>query len=245
MRTTGVFAVIHLAGTALLLWLGYTWLGLGEGRAMALAGSFAVGLGFLCLTCWLYGTAFPFFAERRLSAFGTTLRRLPALVAAAIVLLVIYALLARLAAYTVQNLGFHMASWMTLNFRTPVRPYTVQHVFRSIFWAVGWIVLPLLGLPMIAAIAMRGWRGFAAIGAGCCRRLYWIKAPLLVLVAVWIPWKLLEWVPHMKSFRMEMVSFVARAAVAYLLFVAGWLALAFVTSGGSPVRTQPTTVPSP
>jgi hypothetical protein len=246
MRATGIYAAIHLAGTAALLWLGYTWLGLGEGRALALVESFAVGLAFLCLTCWLYGAAFPFFAKRRISAaFGIALRTLPALIAAAILMVALYWVVGWLGAYLVQHLGFHMASWMTLNFRRPVRPYTVQHTIETIFWVIRWIVLPLLLLPMVAAIALRGWRGFSAIGAGCCRRLYWLKAPILVLMAVWVPCKLLTWVPHMKSFPMEMTSFVARVAAAYLLFVAGWLALAFVTSGGSPVRTQPSTVPSP
>jgi len=245
MRTTGTFAAIHLAGTAALLWLGYSWLGMGEARATALAFSFAVALLFLCLTCWLYGAAFPFFAGRRVGpAFGTALRGLPALVAAAIALLVLYALVGWLADVT-SGAGFKLASWMTLNFRKPVRPYTVQHVFDVIFWIVRWMVLPLLMLPMVAAIALRGWRGFAAIGAGCCRRLYWLKAPLLVLIGLWIPLKILGWVPHMKSFPMEMTSFVLRVGVAYLLFVAGWLALAFVTSAGNPVRTQPSTVPSP
>jgi len=245
MRTTGLFAAIHLAGTAFLLWLGYTWLGLGESRAGALAGSVAVALAFLCLACWLYGAAFPFFAKRHIpTAFRMALRRLPELLAAALALLIIYALLARLAD-AVNTPGFKLASWLTLKLRKPVRPAAVQHFFQAIVWAIRWIVLPLLVLPMIAAITVRGWRGFAAIGEGWRRGLYWLKTPVLVLIALWVPWKLLGWVPHMKSFGMEMASFIARAGAAYLLFVAGWLALAFVTSADRPVRTQRSTVPSP
>jgi hypothetical protein len=245
MRTTGVFAAIHLAGTALLLWLGYTWLGLGESRGTALAGSFAVALAFVCLTCWLYGAAFPFFAERRIAAaFGAALRRLPALIAAALAVLVVYAVLAWLAG-ALNGPGFKLASWLTMTLRKPVRPNTVQRVMRSIFWVIRWMVLPLLFLPMLAAIASRGWRGFRAVGGGMWRRLYWVKVPVLVVLAVWVPLKLLGWVPQVKGFRLEMTSFVARVGLAYLLFVAGWLALAFVTSAGKPVRTQPSTVPSP
>ena len=245
MRATGIFAAIHLAGTALLLWLGYTWLGMGEARAGALAGSFAVALAFLLLTCWLYGASFPFFETRRIpSAFGTALRKLPALIAAAIAVLVIYALLARLE-NALSNPGFKLASWLTMKLRKPVRPYAVAHDIRAIFWVLRWIVLPILLAPMAAAIATTGWRGFRAIGRGVWRRFNWLKIPVLVLAGLWVPLKMLAWAPHMKTFRMEMASFVARAGVAYLLFIAGWLLLAFAMSAGRPVRTQPSTVPSP
>jgi len=245
MRAVGIFGAIHLVGTALLMWLGYTWLGLGESRAGALLGSFVVALLFLLLVCWLYGASFRFFDERRVAgAFRVTLGRVPALAVAVLLGLFVYWLVVLLVA-AADGKALPVASWLTLQLRKPVRPYTVRHVFEAVFWAIEWIVLPLLLLPMLAAISARGFRGFGSIGAGWHRRLYWLKTPVLVLLAIWVPLKLLAWAPHMKTFRMEMASFVARAAVAYLLFVAGWLALAFVTPAGKPVRTQPSTVPSP
>lgn len=232
MRSTGLFAGIHLAGNAFLLWLGYTWLGLGESRAGALMGSMTVALAMVCMACWLHGASFPFFAERRVgAAFGAALRRLPALIAASIAVLVVYVLLSRLADAMDQP-GFTLASWLTLKLRKPVRPATVQRVFQAVFFVIRWVVLPVLMLPMVSAIASRGWRGFAGIGGRCRSLLYWVEAPVLLLLAVWVPMKLIAWVPHVKSFHMEMTSFVVRAAAAYLLFVVGWLALASVTAGG-------------
>ena len=72
------------------------------------------------------------------------------------------------------------------------------------------------------------------LSAGGCRvrASTGLKCPLLLLCALWVPFRLLDWVPHMGSFAMEMVSFVVRLLVAYLLFVAAWLLLAFFTSGG-------------
>jgi len=58
MRSTGLFAGIHLAGNALLLWLGYIWLGMGESRSGALVESLAMAVLLVCLTCWLYGASF-------------------------------------------------------------------------------------------------------------------------------------------------------------------------------------------
>jgi hypothetical protein len=119
--------------------------------------------------------------------------------------------------------GFRLASWLTLKLRKPVKPETVQGIFHAVFWALRWIVVPALTLPVVSAIASRGaaWRRTL---------LYWIEAPVLLLIALWVPLKLVDWVPHMKSFSGEMTSFVIRAAVAYVLFVAGWLALAYVTA---------------
>jgi hypothetical protein len=238
MRSTGLWAGIHLAGNALLLWLGYYWLGLGESRSGALLWSLLVAALLVGLTCWLYGASLAFFAERRVrGAFATALRHLPPLVAAAIALLVIYWLLARLTD-AMDGPGFRLASWLTLKLRKPVKPATVQAVFHAIFWVVRWVVVPVLLLPMVSAIVSRGWAGFRAIAARRRTWLYWLEAPALLLIALCVPLRLLAWTPHMKSFSGEMASFVVRAAVAYLLFVASWLVLAFVTAGGKPRLTR-------
>jgi hypothetical protein len=223
MRSTGLFAGIHLAGNGLLLWLGYYWLGLGESRAGALLWSLLVAALLVSLTCWLYGASFAYFAERRIwLAFATALRRLALLVAAALALVVVYWLLGWIRD-AMDGPGFRLASWLTLKLRKPVKPETVQGIFHAVFWALRWIVVPALTLPVVSAIASRGaaWRRTL---------LYWIEAPVLLLIALWVPLKLVDWVPHMKSFSGEMTSFVIRAAVAYVLFVAGWLALAYVTA---------------
>ncbi|HMD71052.1 MAG TPA: hypothetical protein VKF41_06890 [Bryobacteraceae bacterium] len=230
MRSTGLFAGIHLAGNALLLWLGYYWLGLGEARAGALLWSLAVAALVVCGACWLYGAGFAFFVQHRIgAAFRAALRRLAPLVAAAIGVVVVYALLMQ-TRDAMDNPGFRLASWLTLHLRRPVKPATVQAVFHGVFWVLRWIVAPVLILPIGPAIVSRGWAGFGAVASRCRVWLYWLEAPALLLAAVWAPLKLVGWAPHMSSFGGEMTSFVVRAAVAYLLFAAGWLGLAFVTA---------------
>src|SRR5580704_6744908 len=108
-----------------------------------------------------------------------------------------------------------------------------------------WVVLPVVLLPMLSAISTRGWPGFKAAGAGARKWWYWFTAPLLLLGAAWVPLKLLGWTPHSEKFALEMTSFVLRAALAYLLFGAAWLALAFATSAGKPRLTQSSTAVSP
>jgi hypothetical protein len=163
MRSTSLFAGIHLAGNALLLWLGYYWLGLGESRAGALLWSLAVAAVVGCGACWLYGAGFAFFAGRRVgAAFLAALRNLAPLVVAAIVVVVVYALLAR-ARDAMDNPGFRLASWLTLTLRKPVKPATVQAIFHAVFWVLRWVVVPVLILPVGPAIVSRGWAGFGAV----------------------------------------------------------------------------------
>lgn len=248
MGSLQLMTLLHLVANALLLWLGYYWLGVGESRASMLAWSACVAVLIVGLGCWAYGAALVYFQEqekrRTITAWRTALRNLLPLAIAAIMVGMIYWLLARWADYSTKP-AFQIASYLTLKFRTPVRPTSVAGVFNVLLWVVRWGVLPALLLPMVSVIAARGWGGFRAIGAHAHRWLYWIEVPLLLLSTLWIPLKLLGWVPHVNGFSMETVSFTLRATFAYLLFGASWLVLAFITSGGKPRFTQSSTVASP
>lgn len=248
MRSLRWLTVLHLAANGLLLWLGYYWLGVGESRASMLAWSACVAVLIVVLGCAAYGAALVYFQEpgnlRAITAWRVALGNLLPLALAAMIVALIYWLLNRWEDYSSQP-AFQIASYLTLRFRRPVRPASVALVFNVALWVVRWVVLPVLLLPMMSAIAARGWNGFRGIGAQARRWIYWIEAPVLLLLTLWIPLKLLGWTPHVDSFGMEVVSFTMRSAVAYLLFAGSWLALAFVTSAGKPRLTQSSTVVSP
>jgi hypothetical protein len=244
MKLSVKLALIHALANALLLWLGYYWLGLGEGRASALLWSALVAVALVSLGSWCYGAAFLYFDAPVLAAWRTALRHLLPLAVAAVFLVMLYFALDGFAASR-NSWAATTASWFTLKLRKPVRPAAVLRAIEMVLWLVRWMVLPVLWLPMVAGIAALGWRGFRALGSRWRKPLYWVEAPVLLLMAAWLPLKLLAWVPEIGSFGLQMASFVARAAAAYLLFVAGWLAIAFVTSGGKPRLTQPKTAVSP
>jgi hypothetical protein len=191
--------LLHLIGNALLLWLGYYWLGLGEARASAVAWSAAVALLIVAGACWLHGAAFA-------RGFAPASRHLPWTVFVALVAITAY-------------LALPAGRWWTSIAR--------------------WIVLPALFVPLFAGAAVHGrrlHRGFT---------LRALAGPALVAVGVWVPLRLLAWVPRVSGFTMEMTSFVLRAGVAYLLFVSAWLLLAHLTSGGNPRFTQSRTASLP
>ncbi|HEY1759581.1 MAG TPA: hypothetical protein VGG72_29680 [Bryobacteraceae bacterium] len=241
-------AVVHLLANAVLLGCGYYWLGIGESRSSALAVSALIGLLLVALACSTYGATFAFFsaAERKQvsTAWKIAARNVLPMATAAFGIAVLYWLLAMWQDYS-SDPAFTLASYFTLTFRKPVTPAAVLKVFDWALWLLRWAVLPVLLLPMLAAISTDGWRGFGAIGARARKWWYWLAAPLLLLGVAWIPLKVLGWTPRSGNFAMEVVSFLLRATLAYLLFGAAWLALAFATSAGKPRFTQSNTVVSP
>jgi len=226
---------IHIAGNALVLGLAYYWLGIGESSAATLAWSALLALVILCMACCLHGGTLVFFRadqpRSQFAAFRTVLRHMAPLLAAAILVAAVYWLLAQWAAYSATP-ALRIASWCTLKLRKPIKPATVLRALDLVLALVRWMVVPVFVLPMFSGIAARGWRGAAEFGRHRRRRFYWFAAPLLLLCALAFPWQLIVWIPRVSSFALEMLSFIVRAAVSYLLFIAGCICLASLTSGG-------------
>src|SRR5580658_8410904 len=186
-------ASIHLLSNALLLLLGYYWLGIAESHTTTLVWSFCVALFIAVLGVWTYGASLTHF--RQPAAWRTSLRNVLPLAVALLLLLAVYLLLAKWADYSSQP-AFKIASYLTLKLRKPVRPSSVARVFNTILWLVEWMVLPVLLLPMLSAISASGWRGFTAAGSKPKRWLYWVETPVLLFCAVRLPLLLLHWVPR-------------------------------------------------
>lgn len=236
---------LHVAADALVLWFGYEWLDVAESTRTRLVFSAVYAVVLLALVCWLYGATLIHFREGRGlgECFAIALRNLAPLVTAAILVLILYAVLAWVAGKAGQP-AFTLASWLTLHLRKPVKPATVARIFQAVFWVIRWIVLPVALLPMASGIAIRGWRGFACITWRSSWR-YWIAVPVLLLAGFTLPFVLLRWIPRFDAFAMQFASFSARFLAGYFLFVASVLGLAAVTSRGRPVLSQASTVTEP
>src|ERR1035437_5309605 len=202
--------LLHLVTDALLLWLGYEWLGVGESTRLRLVWSALDARAMLVFFLTGGGPEIN-------GAFRTALRHVPALLAAAILVLVVYGLLAWAAAASGQP-AFRLASWLTLKLRAPVKPATMARIFLGGFWIVRWMALPAALLPMASGIAVRGWRGFRQVRwRGGWR--YWLEVQLLLVAALLLPFVVLGWVPTVSGFTLQVVSLSLRGLAAYLLFV--------------------------
>ena len=57
------FFLLHLVINALLLWVAYEWLGVGESTRLRLLWSALYALAILALACWFHGATLVFFRE--------------------------------------------------------------------------------------------------------------------------------------------------------------------------------------
>ena len=247
-RSLGLFTAVHLAANAAILSGAYVWLGIGETRALTLAESLFVAVLLVLAVSVTYGATFAFFGlgerEEVLPAWKSAARNLLPLASAAVVIALAYWILTLWQDYSSQP-AFKIASFLTVTFRTPIAPGSVGKVLDGLLWAVRWAALPVVFVPMLASIATRGWKGFSSAARGAGLWWLWCATPVLLLGALWAPLAILAWKPHVGGFAMQMVSFTIRAVIAYLIFGAAWLALAFTASAGTPRLTQPSTVATP
>ena len=235
--TARKFVLLHLPANALLLWLGYAWLSMGESSVPRLAGSLLAALAILLMASWLHGATFAAFRRGAVpgvaSAFRTVARHLVPILVVVLAAIAIYGFLAWWSGYSVTPTA-KLASWLTFHFRKPVKPATVLRYFNAVLWMVRWVLLPADILPLFSGVASRGWPGFDEFGWRRYPRLYRLEVPILTLMALWLPFRVINWVPHIEGFTAEMGSFVVRMVVAYLLFVTGALLLAYLTSRDKP-----------
>jgi hypothetical protein len=236
-RSHVLLGASHLAGNALLLWLGYTWLGMTEANGLHLAASALVLLVFGLAALWLHATALAFFGGDNAAA-STALRRLPRLFALAVVIALLYGLLWYCYG-AFDHTAFVIGSAATMTLRKPVPPSRVLTCFHAFIWLLRWIVVPALALPLAARIVSK-------TSPRLLRRWpYWLAAGALLLCAFWVPLRILDWIPKANGFGMQAASLAIRIGFGYLLFVAALLALEFFTSAGKPRSSQPITAVSP
>lgn len=231
--TTRLFLAVHLFANALLLWLAYQWLAMSEATTLGLAWNAVAALAILAAAALLHGATFASFRKDAKpgagASFARALRHILPLLAVVAGAIAIYTFLAWWAGYSVTPAA-KLASWLTLRFRKPVRPAAVLRCFNAVLWMVRWVLLPADLLPLFSGVAARGWRGFDEFGWRRYSRLYRLEAPLLVLGGVWLPLWMINWVPRVEGFNMQMTSFALRVGIGYLLFVCAAMALAYLTS---------------
>ena len=192
--------LIHFAVNALVLALGYYWLGLAESRMGALAWSALVAVAAAALAMWAYAASFVYREETSaVAAWRVVLRNVPAVIAATIVVALLYWGLAQWAIYSAKP-AFRIASYLTLTLRKPIRPASVGLVFATVLWVVRWVLLPVAFLPVMASVASLGWPGFR-ITSRRPNWFYWIATPVLLWCFLHAPLLLINWVPRVSGFR--------------------------------------------
>jgi hypothetical protein len=200
--------LVHAVSYPILVWLVWTWLGVAESSTTQLALSIALGLFIVAASAWLIATAF----DGSLRVRSTWLR---SLVFVGIALLLL-AFIAWAAAYRVQVLDWFAAKLSSLRGKA-VNPRSLDTIYLGGLWLKLALIMAVLVPPLLARTwrVLRDWR-------------YWAAVAVLALAGAYVPWRLVTWVPDVKSLASQATSMGVRFTLAYLFIVAAVLAFAYV-----------------
>jgi len=208
---------IHVIVNAALLAAIYGWLSIPDRTVLDLVLSALAGLGIVLVTSWLHGGTMEFFRSSHQTggpvlwqSFRPSTRRIAVFAGWLLVLVLAIVLVLQLRG-RVEPVSNWIASALTLQLQRPVSPASVSRILSAVVWLAAFFATPFL--------LLRFWKW------------KWTRKHLLIysvlfVVAAYIPYRLIWWVPELEGLYAQSVSMGARFVLAYLLAVTGWLALA-------------------
>ena len=227
--------LLNLVGNAALLGAVYFWLLMPDAHGWQVAGSGVIAIVVVFFGVWLRTGTFAFFrvAEFRDNAtvwraFRHALRHIVALAVWGILLAAIALGLNSLRKYAPQfGVWFWQKSPAFLRFGNP------RHVFHAadwLLWFLLWVLAPAVWLPIATTVAATGFRlKRMARSLRVLRRPgYWLWFCALMLIGVYVPYRLVWWIPAVEDLRKQAWSMGLRFFVAYAILVTAWVALLLV-----------------
>lgn len=220
--------LIQAVGNALLFWCAFSWLGIRDSRNWQLVETAVLALLILVPWLWLQDGTMVYCGDRSQglwAAFRRGLSTLAIFSAIVIALVVISWALGKLDE-PLTRAGQRTASWLTFHLRKPIKPATWIRGYLAVLWGVRWIVLPALALPIAAGAALNGASGVWHRG----RKVFWIEYLIALGVGFYLPGVLMGWVPKLTGTGAQVLSFVLRFGLAYVLIITAWLAVTFFSA---------------
>ena len=163
------------------------------------------------------------------AAFGRAARNIIAVAACASLIVVLWALLDSTES-TQLTLPFYVRSLLPEFIRRRLDPWWFQISLEGIVFAIRWLLIPGLVLPLIVEAAGSGFRAFGKLGGAALhnavkRASYWLVLLLAAVAGFIAPASLMEWSPEFKNptLHLEAISLAARLSASYILAVASWL----------------------
>jgi len=118
------------------------------------------------------------------------------------------------------------AVWLHQKLNGGPPPRNIMNDLNWLLLVVLFYVMPALWLPIATTVAASG---VHPVHLTRSRRVwkrgrYWLYFALLILVGVWVPYKIIWWIPDLQTLRQQAWSMGSRFALAYLLAISAFVA---------------------
>jgi hypothetical protein len=226
--------LLNIVGNAAVLAAAYLWLQIPDARGWQVAASALLAVVVVASVLWLRAGTLAWFrvGEFRKDgkiwrAYRHSLRHVPGLGIWVLVFVVIAWLLWGLHGYVPQ-----FAVWLRQKLGAGPTP-------RNIMADANWMLLFMIGLgmpglwlPIATTISAVGFRPEHII---CSRRvwkrpLYWLWFCLLLGFGIYVPYKLVWWIPDLQTIRQQFWSMGLRFLLAYAIGVTAFIAVVWMTA---------------
>lgn len=233
---TGVLKLwlLNFVANSAVLAAAYFWLLIPDARGWQVAGSALLAFIVVVLVLWLRAGTLAYFRIAEFRNQGTvwraychTLRRVPALGIWALVFVVIAWLLWSLDPYVPQ-----FAVWLRQKLNGGPPPRNIMADVNWLLLLLVGFVLPALWVPIATTVAAVG---FSPEHIARSRRvwkhpLYWLWFCLLLGFGVYVPYKLVWWIPDLQTIRQQAWSMGLRFLLAYVIGVTAFIAVVWMTA---------------
>jgi hypothetical protein len=245
MRFAAAWALQAVATLALLA-LGYWWLTWPDEKLWQVVASLLIAIVMAFFSLWMQCTVFgAFYSAPDGLRLRRSLRSLPAYALWKIVFGIIE--LALLAFYwNGERYAVRLAQILHLS------PRTVTSTLDWGTWGVIWVLVPAVLLPIGSRVARDGFTALRGAELqnelGALRKLrYWLGLAVVLLTGVYLPYRLIHWVPNRATLTGELWSAAVRLSAAYLLAVTAlvWLAWSLVRTLAAPAEEGTPPAPQP
>jgi hypothetical protein len=232
--------LLNIVGNAAALAAWYFWLLVPDAHGWQVAGSLLAAVCIIVLVVWLRAGTFAYFrlAEFRNNgalwhAFRQSLRHIVALAVWALVLAAALWFLISLRTYPPQ-----LGVWLWQKLPAWLRFASPHQITRGADWLLWFLILvivPAVWLPVATTVAATGFgKGLARSWRVLKRAMYWGWFCVLIFVGVYIPYKLIWWIPTVDNLRKQAWSMGLRFLAAYVIVITALIALVWMAG----VRTE-------
>ena len=226
--------LLNFVANAVVIAAAYFWLLIPDARGWQVASSALLAVVVLALVLWLRAGTLAYLRIEEFRKDGTVLRayrhalgHVAALAIWVLVFLVFAWLLWNLDPYVPQ-----LAVWIRQKVGAGPSPRHLMTGINGLLFVVMFGLLPGLWLPIATTVSAIGFKPEHIVHSRRVwkRPMYWLWFSLLLGLGMYLPYKLVWWIPDLQTIRQQAWSMSLRFLLAYVVGVTAFLAVVWMTA---------------